>query len=76
MGILGNLMDSLFPARAACRKACDAAKEGDLEKVRAIAERSPESFLRTGSKGGTPAHWAAHAGHADCVKIIEEATRK
>ncbi len=50
----------------------DAAKAGDLAKVKAIIEREPGLIGAKDETGRTPLHWACRGVHVDVVKYLVE----
>ena len=48
----------------------DAAKSGDVDKVREILECGKCSVNCTNSTGWTPLHWACYKGHVDMVMVL------
>ncbi len=48
----------------------DAAKNGDLEKVKAFLRADPTLISKKDSYGATPLHWAAMNGHQEIVELL------
>ena len=48
----------------------DAARKGDLEKVKALLKDNPELVLQKENSGDTPLHWAAFGSHKDVAKLL------
>jgi len=48
---------------------------GHAEAVAALVTRGADVSLRDKLWNGTPADWAAHAGHADLAQTLREAER-
>ena len=56
---------------AFCGEIHDAAKSGDLEKVKALRKGNPNLVFSKDTIGRTPLHWAAKAGHnKDVVELL------
>jgi ankyrin repeat protein len=55
---------------AFCGEIHDAAKSGDLAKVKALLKDNPELFFSKNSDGCTPLHLAAQKGHKDIVEFL------
>lgn len=55
------------------RSACSAAQSGDAERLQRMIVRNPGCVHHDGGGGGsgyTPLHYAARAGHAECVALL------
>ncbi len=52
---------------------CKAAREGDVNEVRAILERKPELARRDGVQGYQAIHYAAREGHLEVLRLLLEA---
>ena len=55
------------------RSACSAAQNGDLDKLQRMIDRNPGAVHHDGAEGRsgyTPLHYAARAGHAECVALL------
>ena len=48
----------------------DAAKNGDLEKVKTLLKDNPDLVFSTNNVGLTPLHWAAFIGSKDMVELL------
>jgi ankyrin repeat protein len=48
----------------------DAARNGDLEKVKTLLKDHPDLVSSKDSIGQTPLHWAAVGGHKDVVELL------
>jgi len=48
----------------------DAAKKGDLVKVKTLLQKDPTLLNAKGENQKTPLHWAAEAGHAEIVEFL------
>src|ERR1035438_8758961 len=48
----------------------DAARNGDLEKVKALLKDNPDLVFSEDSGGETPLHGAAFKGHKDVVELL------
>ena len=48
----------------------NAAKNGDLEKVKALLKYNPDLVNSKNQYGDTPLHWAAGEGHKDIVALL------
>ncbi|MDQ7825956.1 MAG: ankyrin repeat domain-containing protein [Candidatus Eremiobacteraeota bacterium] len=48
----------------------DAAKAGDIDKIRHYIEKDPSSSNKKDSWGRTPLHWAAAGGHEEVVEYL------
>jgi ankyrin repeat protein len=48
----------------------DAARDGDLEKVRTLLKNDPNLVFSKNSDGWTPLHFAAAFGHKDMVELL------
>ena len=59
-----------WAALASAGEIHDAAKNGDLNKVRSLLTANPDLVFSKGSQGTTPLHWAAAQGHKDVVKLL------
>ena len=55
---------------AVCGEIHDAAKNGDLEKVKAMLEKKPKLVFSKDAEGGMPLHWAAFNGHKEVVELL------
>ncbi|HSY52010.1 MAG TPA: ankyrin repeat domain-containing protein [Thermoanaerobaculia bacterium] len=51
----------------------DAVRSGNVEQVREILERNPESATARDSEGATPLHYAAEIGHDAIVALLLDA---
>ncbi len=48
----------------------DAARDGDLEKVKTLLKSDPGLIFSEGDDGGTPLHYAAYGGHKDVTELL------
>jgi len=48
----------------------DAARDGGLEKVRALLKQNPDLALSKDAEGMTPLHWAAMQGRKDMAELL------
>jgi ankyrin repeat protein len=48
----------------------DAAKQGNLDKVRSLVEKDPALVAAKDKGGQTPLHWAAASGNVDLVRYL------
>jgi len=48
----------------------DAAKQGNLEKVRALVDQEPALVAAKDKGGQTPLHWAAFSGNLDLIRYL------
>lgn len=48
----------------------DAAKAGDLEKVKALLKDHPDLVFNKDNDGRSPLHWAASHGHKNVVELL------
>jgi ankyrin repeat protein len=48
----------------------EAARIGDLEKVRALIKENPDLIFSTDSKGDTPLHWASCNSHKEVIEFL------
>jgi len=55
---------------AFCGEIHDAAKAGDLAKVKALLKENPELISSKSTEGFAPLHWAAGKGHKDRVELL------
>ena len=55
---------------ACCGEIHDAAKNGDLDKVKALLKANPDLVFSKTDNGGTPLHWAVQNGHKDVVELL------
>ena len=56
---------------AFCREIHDAARDGDMAKVKALLKENPDLVLsKDNIDGGTPLHMAASGGHKDVVELL------
>jgi ankyrin repeat protein len=55
---------------AFCGEIQDAAKNGDLAKVRVLLKENPDLVFSKDNYGGTPLLWAAMEGHKDVVELL------
>lgn len=73
--VLLKFLRSILPrlkwvGAAACSEMHDAAKEGDLERVRALLKECPDLANSKDNYKFTPLHWAAIRGHLDVAKLL------
>ena len=65
------------PARdnqsAGVAEICEAAREGDMDQVRAILKQTPSLARRDGVQGYQAIHFAAREGHLEAVRLLLEA---
>jgi uncharacterized protein len=57
---------------AFCGEIHDAAKKGDLAKVKALLKDNPDLIAGKDSAGATPLHWAVYGGHKDVVELLRQ----
>jgi ankyrin repeat protein len=62
----------IIPSMSWADEIHDAAKSGDLAKVKAILEKNPDLVNRGDENGRTPLHWASQEGHVEIVKFLLE----
>jgi ankyrin repeat protein len=55
---------------AFCGEIHDAAKAGDLAKVKALLNSNPDLVSSKDNNGTTPLHLAAHEGHKDMAELL------
>jgi ankyrin repeat protein len=55
---------------AFCGEIHDAAKSGDLEKIKALLIANPDLVSSKGDQGETPLHLAAFKGHKDVAELL------
>jgi serine/threonine-protein phosphatase 6 regulatory ankyrin repeat subunit B len=55
---------------AFCGEIHDAAKQGDLEKVKSLLNANPDLVFSKDSNGDTPLHLAADKGHKDVMELL------
>ena len=55
---------------AFCGDIHDAARRGDLEKVKAVLKDNPDLVSSKDGNGETPLHWAACEGYKDVVEFL------
>ncbi len=55
---------------AFCGEIHDAARSGDLEKIKALVKSNPELAFSKDDKGETPLYWAAAWGHKDAAEFL------
>ena len=48
----------------------EAAKQGNLEKVRSLVDKDPALVAAKDKGGATPLHWAAYSGNVDIVRFL------
>ena len=48
----------------------NAARDGDLEKVKALLKDNPDLVFSKDTNGTTPLHWAAINGHKDVASLL------
>jgi ankyrin repeat protein len=64
------LITLVWSITASCGEIHDAAKAGDLEKVKALLKENPEMAFIKGDFGMTPLHLAASKGYKDVVELL------
>src|SRR5437870_507107 len=65
------LLLSAWSSLAFCGEIHDAAKAGDVEKVKALLKANPESVSsKDVLDGWTPLHWAAHESHKEVSEVL------
>ena len=61
----------VWSSLAFCGEIHDAAKNGDLEKVKALLKANPDLVFSKDDKfGGTPLHLAAYWNHKDVLELL------
>ena len=55
---------------AFCGEIHDAARDGDLDRVKALVKATPDLVFSRDNYGGTPLLWAAMKGHKDIVEFL------
>jgi ankyrin repeat protein len=55
---------------ALCGPIHDAARDGDLQKVKTLLKGNPDLVFSKDNNGNTPLHWAAHGGHRDVAEFL------
>jgi ankyrin repeat protein len=55
---------------AFCGEIHDAARDGNLEKVKALLKGNPDLVFSKDDQGETPLHFAANLGHKDVVEFL------
>ena len=50
----------------------EAAKEGDLDKIKALKKLGADLSPKTKTGGWTPIHYAAQLGHVDAIKVLKQ----
>jgi len=64
------LVTLALSTRALCSEIHEAAKNGDLEKVKALLKDNPDLAFNKDSDGATPLHYAAFNGHKDLTVLL------
>ena len=53
-----------------CGEIQDAAKDGNLDKVKALVQANPKLVTSKDAEGKTALHWAATGGHKEVVQFL------
>src|SRR5476649_2404567 len=67
-----TLVALVWSCLAFCGEIHDAAKSGDLAKVKALLKANPDFVNSKNTNGLTPLDYAAYSGHIDVVKLLLE----
>jgi hypothetical protein len=67
---LPALVVLLCSTPAFCGEIHDAARDGDLAKVKALLKENPALVFSRDRDGETPLHWAAGKGHTDVAELL------
>lgn len=65
-----TLLALAWSSPAFCAEIHDAARNGDLEKVRMLLTDNPALVSSRDNTGMTPLHWAAREGHKDIAELL------
>jgi ankyrin repeat protein len=65
-----TLVALVWSCLAFCGEIHDAARDGDLEKVKALLKDNPDLVNSKNTNGLTPLHFAAYSGHVVVVKLL------
>jgi ankyrin repeat protein len=68
--IMVALITLVWSSHAFCGEVHDAARGGDLEKVKALLKNSPELVFSKDAMGATPLHYAAQYGHKAMAEML------
>ncbi len=64
------LVAMAWSSLAFCGEIHDAAKSGDLEKVKALLKDNPDLVFSKDDRGNSPLHWAAFSGQEEVAELL------